>query len=79
VNGDQSGDSRPLLALVGQAPVRASAENGAIQPGDLLACSSTPGQAMLAGDNPPVGTVIGKALEPLDKGSGLILMLVTLH
>jgi hypothetical protein len=72
-------DDRPLLALVGQVPVKASAGNGPIAPGDLLVASATPGHAMKAGPNPPVGTVIGKALEGLDAGTGVILMLVTLQ
>ncbi len=72
-------DNRPLLALVGQVPVKVSAENGAIQPGDLLVASSTPGRAMKAGLNPPAGTIIGKALEGLDAGTGVIKMLVMLR
>lgn len=72
-------DNRPLLALVGQVPVNVSAENGAIQPGDLLVASSTPGHAMKAGSNPPVGTIIGKALERLDAGTSVIKMLVMLR
>lgn len=72
-------DNRPLLALVGQVPVKASAENGPIAPGDLLVASATPGHAMKAGPDLPVGTVIGKALEPLDAGTGVIQMLVTLQ
>ncbi len=50
------------LAVVGVVPVKASAENGPIVPGDLLTSSSTPGHAMRAGSDPPIGTVIGKAL-----------------
>ncbi|NIN67860.1 MAG: hypothetical protein GTO63_24770 [Anaerolineae bacterium] len=76
---DQWNDDRPLLALVGIVTVKASAENGPIQPGDLLASSMIPGYAMRAGANPPVGTVIGKALEPLEAGTGAIQMLVTLQ
>jgi hypothetical protein len=72
-------DDRPLLALVGVVPVKASAENGPIVPGDLLVASATPGHAMKADPNPPVGTVIGKALEPLEGGAGLIQMLVMLQ
>jgi hypothetical protein len=72
-------DDRPLLALVGQVPVKASVENGPIAPGDLLVASATPGHAMKAGPNPPVGAVIGKALEDLDAGTGVIQMLVTLQ
>lgn len=36
-------DDRPLLALVGTVPVKVSAENGAIQPGDLLTSELTEG------------------------------------
>lgn len=67
------------LAIVGVVPVKASAENGPIAPGDLLITSSTPGHAMRAGSNPAVGTVIGKALESLEEGTGVIQMLVTLQ
>jgi hypothetical protein len=67
------------LAVVGVVPVKVSAENGAISPGDLLVTSSTPGYAMKAGSNPPQGTVIGKALGKLEAGTGMIKMLATLQ
>jgi hypothetical protein len=67
------------LAVVGVVPVKASAENGPIAPGDLLTTSSTAGRAMKAGANPAVGTVIGKALGSLAEGDGVIQMLVTLQ
>ncbi len=69
------------LAVVGLVPVKASAENGAILPGDLLVSSATPGHAMKAGADSPQGTVIGKALEGLDatQETGVIQMLVTLQ
>jgi hypothetical protein len=67
------------LAVVGVVPVKVSAENGAIRPGDLLAASSTPGHAMKVGPNAPQGTVIGKALEKWDAGTGVIKMLATLQ
>jgi hypothetical protein len=67
------------LAMLGIVPVKVSAENGAIQPGDLLVASSTPGHAMKASENPPQGSVIGKALEPLTEGTGFIQMIVTLQ
>jgi hypothetical protein len=70
------GDGRPLLALAGIVPVRVNDENGSIQPGDLLTASSTPGEAMRAGPNPPPGTVIGKALGGLAAGHGSVPMLV---
>lgn len=72
-------DGYAPLALLGVVPVKASAENGPIQPGDLLVASSTPGHAMRAGENPPQGTVLGKALEPLDEGTGFIMIVVTLQ
>jgi hypothetical protein len=67
------------LAMLGVVPVKVSAENGAIQPGDLLVASSTPGHAMKASENPPQGSVIGKALESLTEGTGFIRMIVTLQ
>jgi hypothetical protein len=67
------------LAVVGVVPVKASAENGPIHPGDLLAASSTPGHAMVAGPAPALGTVIGKSLGTLASGAGVIRMVVTLQ
>jgi len=66
------------LAVVGIVPCKASAENGSIHPGDLLVTSGTPGHAM-RDDDPKVGTVLGKALESLASGTGLVKVLVTLH
>jgi hypothetical protein len=80
--GNDSGkrsDTRPLLALVGQIPVRATAEGGPIAPGDLLVASSTPGHAMKVGATVPLGAVIGKALGRLESGTGLVPMLVMLR
>jgi len=53
------------LALSGVVPCKVTAENGTIKPGDLLVSSSVPGHAMCAGDNPPTGSIIGKALSKL--------------
>ena len=75
----QRTDNRPLLALVGKVPVKVSAENGPIHIGDLLVASSTPGHAMRAGSNPAPGTVIGKALDNLESGTGVILLLINLQ
>ncbi len=66
------------VAVVGIVPCKVSAENGPIQPGDLLVTSATPGHAMRDGD-PRTGTVVGKALEPLAAGMGTIRVLVTLQ
>jgi hypothetical protein len=72
-------DGYAPLALLGIVPVKASAENGAIQAGDLLVASDTPGHAMRAGEDPPQGAVVGKALGSLKEGQGVIRLLVTLQ
>ncbi|HYK21900.1 MAG TPA: hypothetical protein VEV42_14265, partial [Pyrinomonadaceae bacterium] len=62
------------------------ATNGPIQIGDLLVTSHKEGVAMksLAIDVGGImihrpGTIIGKALEPLEKGTGEILVLLSLQ
>lgn len=67
------------VAITGIVPCKVSAENGPIRRGDLLVTASTPGHAMRAGDNPPQGTVLGKALGELEEGNGVIEILVTLQ
>jgi hypothetical protein len=78
--GDESADISDLvpLAVMGVVPVKVTAENGPIQPGDLLTSSSTAGHAMRAGVDPMPGTIIGKALAPWKVGIGTIKMLVML-
>jgi hypothetical protein len=73
-----SGDQVPL-AVMGVVPVKVTAKNGPILPGDLLTSSSTAGHAMRAGVDPEPGTIIGKALEPWQAGIGIIKMLVMLR
>jgi hypothetical protein len=73
----QSQGERPLLALIGRVPVRATTENGPIRVGDLLTSASKPGYAMRCGSAEKCeGAIIGKALEPLEEGEGLILVLL---
>lgn len=68
------------LAIVGIVPCKVTTENGPIQPGDLLVTSSTPGHAMKGTDRSKMlGAVVGKALEPLREGKGVIQVLVTLQ
>jgi len=55
--------------------VRVDAGYGAIVPGDLLTSSPTPGAAMRALDV-TAGTIVGKALEPLESGIGTIRVLL---
>lgn len=72
-------------AWTGQAPIVVSgvvalcnvdATTGAIAVGDLLVASATPGHAMHSKGGPVPGTVIAKALEPLEDGTGTIRVLV---
>jgi hypothetical protein len=58
--------------------VKADAKYGAIKRGSLLTTSPTSGHAMLASD-PKLGSIVGKALEPLASGTGEILVMVTLQ
>ena len=74
------------VAIVGIVPTKVSAENGPINVGDLLTTSSTPGYAMKAlplrigkARVYRTGTILGKALEPLKEGKGVIKVLVTLR
>jgi hypothetical protein len=70
---DRWEDNRPLLALAGRVPVKAVAKFGAIEVGDLLVASPIPGYAMKCPEAAQcVGAIIGKALEPLTEGVGLI-------
>jgi trimeric autotransporter adhesin len=77
---DEVASNEIPLAIVGIVPCKVSAENGPIQPGDLLVTSSTPGHAMKGTDRSRMlGAVVGKALEPLSEGKGTIQVLVTLQ
>lgn len=68
------------LAMVGIVPCKVTAANGAIARGDLLVASSLPGHAMKGTDRTRMlGAVVGKALQPLPSGTGVILVLVTLQ
>jgi hypothetical protein len=68
------------LAVLGVVPCKVTAENGPIIAGDLLVTSSTRGYAMKGTDRGRMlGAVVGKALEPLQKGTGVIQVLVTLQ
>ncbi len=78
--------SKSKIATSGRVKVRVDASKGAIHLGDLLVTSDTPGTAM---KSEPLdlggvkihrpGTLIGKALEPLENGSGEILVLLSLQ
>jgi hypothetical protein len=65
------------LAVAGRVPAKVNDENGAIAVGDLLVTSSTAGEAMRCTENCQ-GAILGKAMEPLAKGHGVIDVLVTI-
>lgn len=75
-----SSANRSPVALLGKVCCHATAEYGAIEVGDLLTTSPIPGCAMKASDPArSFGTVIGKALQPLPGGQGLIPILIALQ
>jgi hypothetical protein len=76
----ESSEGRVPIALIGKVYCKVDAQYVAIEVGDLLTTSPTPGHAMKAADPlKAFGTVIGKALRPLEGGQGLIPILVALQ
>jgi hypothetical protein len=82
----ESGPDKAKIATTGRVRVRVDATKNPIHVGDLLVTSDKPGLAMLS--QPMMiqgrkfhqpGTLIGKALEPLAKGEGEILILLSLQ
>jgi hypothetical protein len=68
------------VAVVGIVPCKVTAANGAIRRGDLLVSSSLPGYAMKATDRTlTAGAIVGKAMQELSAGEGIIEVLVTLE
>jgi hypothetical protein len=75
-----TGHTRCPLALLGKVYCKVTAEAGAIGVGDLLTTSTTPGHAMKASDpSRAFGAVLGKAIGRLERGEGLIPILVALQ
>jgi hypothetical protein len=74
------GARRLPIALVGKAFCQADATEAPIRVGDLLTTSAMRGHAMRATDaRRAFGATIGKALGPLDGGTGLVPILVALQ
>ena len=74
-----SGNRQPV-ALMGKVFCKVDAAFGAVEIGDLLTSSPTPGHAMKTDDPAQAfGAVIGKALRPLPAGQALIPILVALQ
>jgi hypothetical protein len=82
----ESSPSKARIATTGRVKVHVDASKNPIHVGDLLVTSDQPGMAMRS---EPVdvagikmhrpGTLIGKALEPLEKGKGEILVLLSMQ
>ena len=73
-------DGQHPVALSGRVYCWVDASEGAIEVGDLLTTSSTPGYAMKAKDLAKAqGAIIGKAMTGLKSGKGLVLVLITLQ
>ncbi len=71
---------KPPLALAGRVKCKVTTQGGPIKIGDLLVTSSKSGHAMRGDENKiKVGMVLGKALEPLASGEGVITVLATLE
>ena len=77
----EGSENHTPIAISGRVWVYADATQEAIEPGDLLTTSDTPGYAMKASDPSRAhGTVIGKAMTRLEKGkTGMVLVLVNLQ
>lgn len=75
-----SGEKRITVALMGKVYCKVDANAAPVEIGDLLTPSATPGHAMKAMDQRRAfGAVIGKAMQPLSKGRGLIPILIALQ
>jgi hypothetical protein len=82
----EAGANKVLVATTGRVRVKVDATRAPIRIGDLLVTSDIEGVAM---KSEPInvggvaihrpGTLIGKALEPLEKGRGEILVLLSLQ
>jgi hypothetical protein len=81
VLGRQPGASiRWPVALAGKVYCRVDATSVPVAVGDLLTTSDAPGHAMAVADHGRAfGAVLGKAIEPLRSGRGLIPVLVALQ
>jgi hypothetical protein len=82
----EEGESKEKIATTGRVRVKVDATANPIKVGDLLVTSGKSGRAMkstpldlggIAIHRP--GTIIGKALEPLAKGEGEILVLLSMQ
>jgi hypothetical protein len=82
----EAGAGKVAVAQSGRVKVKVDASYGPVRRGDLLVSSPRPGYAMrseavtmgeISIHRP--GTILGKALEPLERGTGEVLTLLTLQ
>lgn len=73
-------DGEHLIALSGRVYCLVDASEKPVEIGDMLTTSSIPGHAIKVDDYDKArGAIIGKAMTPLEKGKGLVLVLVSLQ
>jgi len=70
------GDGAIAIATAGVALCRADASSAAIEVGDLLIASSIEGHAMKHDGTLPKPAILGRAVDPLPVGAGLIRVLL---
>lgn len=78
--GTKASGKHPV-ALTGRVYCQVDADAaGAVEPGDFITTSARPGHGMKVTDHAcAAGAIIGKAMTPLSKGQGLVLVLVNLQ
>lgn len=74
----EDGGDLDLVILGVYAHCKVDATDAPIEVGDLLTSSNNPGHAKKA-TNPQLGSIIGKALEPLAQGTGYIAVFVNIQ
>jgi hypothetical protein len=74
-------DGQHPVALTGRVYCYVDADaGGAVEPGDMITTSATPGHGMKVKDHKKAsGAIIGKAMSKLSQGKGLVLVLVSLQ
>jgi len=76
----EASKGRLPVSILGKVFCKVDANYSSVEVGDLLTTSATPGYAMKATDQfRAFGAVIGKALRRLDRGQGLIPILIALQ
>jgi hypothetical protein len=74
----KNGEELYVVTLGTYAHCKVDAANAPIDVGDLLTSAKNPGHAQKA-EEPQIGTIIGKALEPLKEGTGSIAVFVNIQ